>query len=488
MRKEDGNLKNATAKGFLWGGMSNAVCQLLNLFFGIYLANILGPNDYGPIGMLAIFSAIAGSLQESGFVAALANRKEVSHDDYNAVFWFNVIVSLLLYAGLYIAAPLIADYFREPVLVELSRYSFIGFVVAGFGIAPSAYLFRELKVKQKSIALMLSIIVSGAVGVIMAMNGYSYWGIATQGILYVLVRSVCYWCFSPWRPTWRVNFAPLRYLFTFSYRLLVTNLFLRINCNVFSFILGGNGYYTRADVGNYTKANEWNNMGSETVNGMVNSVAQPVLARVADDNERQLRVLRKMIRFTAFIAFPMLLGLSLVSRELILVTITDKWLESARMLQILCLWGAFIPIQSLMTNLLISRGRSRTYMWSTMAQGVLLTLMLFVLRPYGISNMIISYAALNLVWLFVWHHFVGREIKFTLPMFLRDIIPYFVLSAAVMYATALLTAGVTNIYILLPLRIAVAAAIYLLALLLFRSPELRELADYLISRKTKSGE
>lgn len=488
MRKEDGNLKNATAKGFLWGGMSNAVCQLLNLFFGIYLANILGPDDYGPIGMLAIFSAIAGSLQESGFVAALANRKEVHHDDYNAVFWFNVIVSLLLYAGLYIAAPLIADYFCEPVLVELSRYSFIGFVVAGFGIAPSAYLFRELKVKQKSIALMLSIIVSGGVGVIMAMNGYSYWGIATQGILYVLVRSVCYWCFSPWRPTWRVNFAPLRYLFTFSYRLLVTNLFLRINCNVFSFILGGNGYYTRADVGNYTKANEWNNMGSETVNGMVNSVAQPVLARVADDNERQLRVLRKMMRFTAFISFPMLLGLSLVSRELILVTITDKWLESARMLQILCLWGAFIPIQSLMTNLLISRGRSRTYMWSTIAQGVVLTLMLFVLRPYGISNMIISYAALNLAWLFVWHHFVNREIEFTLLMFMRDIIPYFVLSAAVMYATALLTAGVTNIYTLLPLRIAVAAAIYLLALLLFRSPELRELAEYLVSRKTKSGE
>ena len=488
MRKEDGNLKNATAKGFLWGGMSNAVCQLLNLFFGIYLANILGPDDYGPIGMLAIFSAIAGSLQESGFVAALANRKEVLHDDYNAVFWFNVIVSLLLYAGLYMAAPLIADYFHEPVLVELSRYSFIGFVVAGFGIAPSAYLFRELKVKQKSIALILSIIVSGSVGVIMAMNGYSYWGIATQGILYVFVRSVCYWCFSPWRPTWRVTFAPLRYLFTFSYRLLVTNLFLRINCNVFSFILGGNGYYTRADVGNYTKANEWNNMGSETVNGMVNSVAQPVLARVADDGERLLRVLRKMIRFTAFIGFPMLLGLSLVSRELILVTITDKWLESARMLQILCLWGAFIPIQSLMTNLLISRGRSRIYMWSTMAQGVLLTLMLFVLRPFGISNMIISYAALNLVWLFVWHYFVSREIGFTLPMFLRDIIPYFLLSAAVMYATAMLTAGVTDIYILLPLRIVVAAAIYLLALLLFRSAELRELAEYLISRKKRIGE
>ena len=483
MRKEDGNLKNATAKGFLWGGMSNAVCQLLNLFFGIYLANILGPDDYGPIGMLAIFSAIAGSLQESGFVAALANRKEVRHDDYNAGFWFSVIVSLLLYAGLYFAAPLIAGFFCEPVLVPLSRYSFIGFVVAGFGIAHSAHLFRELKVKEKSIALILSIIVSGSVGVVMAMNGYSYWGIATQGILYVLVRSVCYWYFSPWRPSWKVNFAPLRYLFAFSYRLLVTNLFLRINCHIFSFILGGNGYYTRKDVGNYTKANEWNNMGSDTVNGMVNSVAQPVLARVADDGDRQLHVLRKMVRFTAFIAFPMLLGLSLVSRELILVTITEKWIESARMLQILCLWGAFIPIQSLFTNLLISRGRSVIYMWSTIAQGLLMIAMLFAMRPYGISSMIVAYVCLNILWLLVWRHFAGREIGFTLLMFARDTLPYLALSAATMCATAMLTATITNTYILLPTRIVVAAAIYIIALFLCRSGELREAVDYVKSRK-----
>ncbi len=483
MRKDDGNLKSATAKGFLWGGMSNAVCQLLNLFFGIYLANILGPDDYGPIGMLAIFSAIAGSLQESGFVAAIANRKEVSHDDYNAVFWFSVIVSLALYAGLYFAAPLIADYFCEPVLVPLSRYSFIGFVVAGLGIAPSAYLFRELKVKQKSIALILSIIVSGSVGVLMAMNGYSYWGIATQGILYVLVRSLCYWYYSPWRPSWRINFAPLKHLFAFSYRLLVTNLFLRINCNIFSVILGGNGYYTKTDVGNYTKANEWNNMGSETVNGMVNSVAQPVLARVADDGERQLHVLRKMVRFTAFIAFPMLLGLSLASREFIIVTITEKWLDSAHMLQILCLWGAFIPIQSLFTNLLISRGQSRIYMWCTIIQGLLMIAMLFVMRPYGISKMILSYTILNILWLSVWRYFVYREIRFTLPMFLRDTLPYLAISAATMYLTALLTSSVTNIHALLLLRIAIAAAIYITVLFLCRSEELREAIDYLKSRK-----
>ena len=164
------NLKNAVAKGLLWGGMSNVVCQLLSLLFGIYLARILGPSDYGPIGMIAIFSAIAGSLQDSGFVAAIANRKEVGSKDYNAVFWFNILISVFMYAVLYFCAPLIADFFNQPILVGLSRYNFLGFVVAAFGIAPSAYLFRELKVKQKSIALMLSIAFSGAVGVIMCLS------------------------------------------------------------------------------------------------------------------------------------------------------------------------------------------------------------------------------------------------------------------------------------------------------------------------------
>ena len=380
------NLKYAVAKGFLWGGMSNVVCQLLSLLFGIYLARILGPDDYGPIGMLAIFSAIASSLQDSGFVAALANRKEVGHDDYNAVFWFNILVSFLMYAVLFACAPLIADFFNQPVLVSLSRYNFLGFVVAAFGIAPSAYLFRELKVKQKSIAIVLSIAVSGMVGVAMALNGYSYWGIATQSIVYVLVRTIACWCFTPWRPSLKISFAPLKYLFAFSYRLLITNMFQRFNWNIFSFILGK--FYTRTDVGNYTKSAEWFNMGGEIVNGMVNAVAQPALAKVVNDSELQLHVFRKMLRFTAFVAFPLMFGLSLVSKEIIIVVITDKWIESAEMLQLLAIWGAFMPIQSMFTNLLVSCGRSRTFMWCTIVQGVLMLAILLEVHSYKIGRMV----------------------------------------------------------------------------------------------------
>ena len=475
------NLKHTVAKGMFWGGVSNTVCQLLSLLFGIYLARILGPEDYGPIGMLAIFTAIAGSLQDSGFVAAIANRKTATHDDYNAVFWFNIIISLLMYAVLYFCAPLIAAFFNQPILVDLSRYNFLGFVVAAFGIAPSAYLFRELKVKQKSISLILAISISGITGIILALNGYSYWGIATQGIVYVLTRSVVCWYFTPWRPSFKVNFAPLKYLFAFSYRLLITNLFQRFNWNIFSFILGK--YYPH-DVGNYVKSAEWFNMGGEVVNGMVNAVAQPALAKVVDDSERQLRVFRKMLRFTAFISFPLMLGLSLVSKELIVVVITEKWIESAHMLQVLAIWGAFMPLQSMFTNLLVSRGKAAVFMWCTIIQGVLTLALLLLLHPYGIRNMIIAYCIFNALWLFIWHYFAEKEIRIKLQMFLIDTLPYLLMATGVMVATYHLTKPIDNIYILLVARIAIAALLYIGTAWIAGSKELDEITGFLFKRKT----
>ena len=489
------NLKHTVAKGFLWGGMSNAICQVLSLFFGIFLARILTPDDYGPIGVLAIFSAVAGSLQDGGFVAAIANRKKVGHNDYNAVFWFSIIISLFMYGVLYLCAPFIADFFKDSFVqpdtnkivitkdefIGLSRYNFLGFVVAGFGVAPSAYLFRELKVKQKSIAMMMSITATGIVGIVMALNGYSYWGIATQSITYVLVRTIVVWSFTPWRPTFKVNFAPLKYLFAFSYRLLITNVFQRFNWNIFSFILGKR--YKSEDVGNYTKSAEWFNMGGEVVNGMVNAVAQPILAKVVDDKERRLRVFRKMMRFTAFVAFPLMFGMSLVSVELITIVITDKWYESAKMLQILAVWGAFMPLQSMFTNLLVSSGRSKVFMWCTIVQGMLTLGLLLAMSSLGIRPMLIAYCIFNALWLLVWLFFAQKEIHIKLSMFLKDVLPYMFISAFVMTVTYFVTKSIEGIYLLLFAKIVIAASMYIFLAYIMRSEELVETIAFLFGRR-----
>lgn len=476
----ESSLKEKTAKGILWGGLSNGAQQLLNLFFGIFLARLLTPEDYGMVGMLSIFSLIAGSLQESGFTAALANKHEVSHKDYNAVFWFSTGLSACLYLILFFCAPLIARFYQRPELTALARYSFLGFFVASLGIAHSAYLFRNLMVKQKALSVTIGLMASGTVGVTMAWLGFAYWGIATQSIVYVGVINLCYWCFSPWRPSLSFDLSPLKGMIAFSSKLLVTNIFNHINNNIFSVILGK--FYSGQEVGYFTQANKWNYMGHSLISGTVNSVAQPVLSSLSNDRERQQRAFRKMLRFTAFLSFPAMLGLSLIAPELITITITDKWLSSAAILQILCIGGAFIPVTNLYSNLIISKGRSDVYLWNTVCLSMVQLGVMLLLYPYGIHTMIQVYVGINIGWLLVWHWFVWREIKLSLWLALKDVLPFAVIAAGVMAVTFYATSGIQNLYLLMAAKIVMAAVLYSAILWLSGSVTFRESLRYIIKR------
>ena len=166
------SLKDKTAKGLLWGGISNGAQQLLNLLFGIFLARLLTPDDYGMVGMLTIFSLIAGTIQESGFISALINQKDIKHEDYNAVFWFSILTSLCLYIILFFCAPLIARFFHQPELTALARYSFLGFFISSTGVAHSAYFYKNLMVKQRAVLNITALIISGIIGITMAYHGF----------------------------------------------------------------------------------------------------------------------------------------------------------------------------------------------------------------------------------------------------------------------------------------------------------------------------
>lgn len=476
----ESSLKEKTAKGLLWGGLSNGAQQLLNLFFGIFLARLLTPEDYGMVGMLSIFSLIAGSLQESGFTAALANKREVSHKDYNAVFWFSTGLSACLYLILFFCAPLIARFYQRPELTALARYSFLGFFVASLGIAHSAYLFRNLMVKQKALSVTIGLMASGTVGVTMAWLGFAYWGIATQSIVYVGVINLCYWCFSPWHPSLSFDLSPLKGMIAFSSKLLVTNIFNHINNNIFSVILGK--FYSGQEVGYFTQANKWNYMGHSLISGTVNSVAQPVLSSLSNDRGCQQRAFRKMLRFTAFLSFPSMLGLSLIAPELITITITDKWLPSAAILQILCIGGAFIPVVNLYSNLIISKGRSDVYLWNTVCLSMVQLGVMLLLYPYGIHTMVQVYVGINIGWLLVWHWFVWREIQLSLWLALKDVLPFAVIAAGVMAVTFYATSGIQNLYLLMAAKIVMAAILYSAILWLSGSVTFRESLRYIIKR------
>ena len=480
-------LKDKTAKGLFWGGLSNGVQQLLNLIFGIFLARILNEEDYGMVGLLTIFSLIAATLQESGFTAAIVNKKQVEHKDYNAVFWFNAGFSLLLYLLLFLAAPLITLFYEQngksdlSDLTALARYSFIGFFISSLGIAHSAYLFRNLMVKQRAISSIIALTLSGITGVTLAYLGFSYWGIATQNLVYISTLTLCFWYFSPWRPSFRFDFTPLKGMIRFSYKLLITNIFNHINHNLLTIVLGK--VYSVKEVGFYNQAYKWNGMGQQAIQGMINGVAQPVFASVADDIERQKRVFRKMLRFAAFISFPAMLGLGFIAKELIVIAITDKWLPSADMIQVLCIWGAFVPIIHLYQQLIISKGKSHIFMWSVISLGLILLACTIAAYPYGLYTMLIVYVAVNIGWWFVWHYFVRREIGINFFEALLDILPYALSAAVVMVTTHYITEPMENIYIRFAAKIIIAASLYIFLMWASRSVTFKESLQYLTKRK-----
>ena len=475
-------LKEKTAKGFAWGALNNGATQLLNAVFGILLSRKLGQEDYGLINMLIIFSLIATALQDSGFVIALTNKKDATHRDYNSVFWFNVPVSICLYALLFFCAPAIADFYGEPILTPLARYYFLGFLISSFGIVPRAVLFKSLKQKELAIMGLTSLVISGAVGITMAYSGMAFWSIATQNATFILCTVVLSWILSGWRPNLDISMEPVRQMFGFSSRMLVTYIFNNINNNVFSLVLGR--LYGKYETGVYSQANKWNTMGSNTINGMVQGVAQPTFVQVGDDKEHLCRAFSKMLRFTCFVSFPSMFGLALIAPEFIVVTVTEKWLSSAMLMQILCIGGAFLPLSTLYFNMLISRGKSNIYMWNVIGQGctILTSILLVHALGGGITHMVCAYVAVVVGWLFVWQYFVRAEIGFSFVQALRDIIPFVIISSVSMLVTYFLTSAVTNIYALLVARILVAAVLYVGIMWLLRANILNECVRYILKK------
>ena len=476
------SLKEKTADGLLWGSINSGAQQLLNLVFGIFLARLLSPADYGMVGMLTIFTLIASTLQESGFISGLNRKKEVTDADYNAVFWFNVICSVSIYIVLFACAPLIAQFYRQPVLVPLARLSFLSFVISALNTSPRAWLFRNMKVRETAILSSVALIVSGLVGIYLAWNGFAYWGIAVQNLTFCSMLTIGSWWFAGWHPTWHIDLHPLRGMIGYSSRLLATNIFTHINNNLFSLFFGR--LYGEKTVGYYNQANKWTGMGYTTLTGMIWSVTQPLFARLSyNEPERMQQVFRTMLRLTAFLSCPALFGLALIAPEFITIAITDKWLVSARLMQLLCVGGAFIPFASLYSNFIVSQGKSNLFMWNTIALCLAQMLQLVMLYRWGVEVMVLAYITTNTLWVFVWHWFVHRMIGLKLLDALRDVIPFIALAAIAMGLAWLAAQYVANnIYLSLLVKVVVAAVAYIASLRLLGAQIMKECLEFALSK------
>ena len=451
-------LKERTAKGLMWGAINNLTSQLLMALIGIILGRLLTPADYGMVGMLAIFTAITGSLQESGFTAALTNLKEATHREYNAVFWTSTGISILLYLVLYISAPLIADYFHQPGLIPLSRLVFASLLLAGIGIAHAAYMFRNMMNREKAITGFFALVGSGIIGITLALNGYSYWSLAWQQFAYICIINIGRLYYVRWMPSFHIDLSPIREMIGFSSKILITNIINQVNNNILSFIFGR--LFTAGAVGNYTQAAKWNTMGHSLISGTMQQVAQPVLASINEEENRQLNVFRKMLRFTAFLSMPAMLGLAFIT-DFIVVLLGEQWTDSVPLLRMLCISGAFLPIHTLYQNLFISHGRSDTYMWCSVALVITQIVVVMVFATWGIEIMIAAYVVTLILWTGIWQVLTYRLIQLRFTDLLKDVCPFLLATIGCIGVAYYTTLFITNVIALILSRIIITSLLYM---------------------------
>ena len=476
------NLKDKTAKGLMWGAINNGTMQVLNLLIGIIILRQITPEDTGLVGLLAIFAAIAGNLQSSGFSTALINEKQPTAQQYNSVFWFNILMGGLLYVILFCSAPLIAWFFHQPRLINLSRFIFLSFFISSFGISTNAYMVKNMMNREITIVNLTALVISGSVAILMAINDMAYWSLAWQQVVNSTILIIGRFYYVKWKPSINFTFDYIRQTFSFSMKILVTMIVNTVNQNMLTVIFGRLFRDARV-VGNFFQAYKWDSMAFQTVGGMVGQVAQPVLVSVRDEKDREQQVFRKMLRFTSFLSFPALFGLALVAREFILCTIGWKWIECVPLLQILCISGAFMPVYTLYQNLIISHGRSDINMWLNIGQIALQLGVILAFYQQGITTMVMAYTTFNILWLLMWMIFAKRIIGLRIVDTAKDMLPFVLCGGVVMLITYYSTRMIANIYLLLTVRVVIAAALYYGVMRLLNVVILRECLQYIFKKK-----
>lgn len=480
-------LKERTEKSLFWSMLNNGTLQLLNILFGVVLARLLTPGDYGIVGVLTIFTLIAGNLQSSGFTQALINLKPPKPEDYNSVFWFNVIVSVVLYTILWFCAPLIAAFFHQPVLVDVSRFVFLAFLISSLGIAHAAYMSKNMMNREIAIINFIALLCSGSTGIVLAFNGYAYWSLAWQQVIYITVLNIGRYYFVKWRPTFKIDFGPVKRMFGFAVNILFTNIINTLSGQILTFIFGR--FFPIAQVGNFTQANKWNTQANTFVSGTLTQVVQTVLVSVNDDKERQKRVFRKMIRFTAFVAFPIMLGLAMVAKEFVVVVLGNKWLDCIPLLQVLCIAGAFIPFYTVYQHLAIGCNRGDLYLWCNVGQIVLqisLILLCYYLFSQSIIVVVAVYSIFMIFWLAAWQVVAKHLINLKWSEALLDIAPFLLITVAVFAITYFVTLFIHDNVLILIAKVILSAALYIIVMKLAKVKIFDECWQFLRNKIAKN--
>ncbi len=451
-------LKKKTVHGLTWKTIQQFSLEGFQFLVMLIMARLLAPNDYGIIGMITVFITISGVFVDSGFTNALIRMKDCTQADLSTAFFFNLFVSIFFYIILFLIAPFVAIFYNMPILKNILRVQALTIIIGAFNSVQRTTYIIKLDFKRQAQITMVSSVVSSIFGVIMAYKGFGVWALVYQTLFGGIFIGILFWIFSSWQPSLIFSKESFKKMFNYGSKLLLSNLINKTYSQIYPIVIGK--FFSATTLGNYSRARHWGNLCSHNLTGILQSVTFPVLSKIQDNDKRLENIYRRMIRTSAFIIFPIMIGLSAVARPLTLVTIGEKWIFSAQILEIICFSMMWYPVNALNMNLLLVKGRSDLYLQNEIIKKFIGLPILFLSLPYGIIFLATTNVFASVLYLIINTFYTGRLVNIGFFKQIGDLIPTLLLSLAMFGAVRFTMHFIPNLYLQLIVGILTGAVFY----------------------------
>ena len=451
-------LGHKTVKGILWSSVERFSIQGIHFLVTLVLARILTPKDFGLIGMLAVFIALAQSLVDSGFSLALIRKQDRSDTDNSTVFFFNIATSIIVYLLLYAAAPLVAVFFHESQLTVLMRVLCLVVIINSFSVIQRVIYTATVNFKVQAKATTIAAVLSGIIGIVMAYQGAGVWALVVQQLSSAFFNTLFLWYFSTWRPLLVFSWKSFKELYLFGFNLMIVGIVSTLYQNSYQIIIGR--FFSAVDLGHFTQAKHITTLPSTNISSIISRVTYPILSSIQDNNDRLSDVYRRLARVISFIVFPMMCGLAALSFPTVEVLIGSKWHFAAVLVVPLSFSFMFYPVHTVNMNILQVKGLSKLYLKTEMTKKVLSIMILIGTIPFGIIVMCYGRILASVLTLLINMYYTSRQVEISLVTLIKDLMPALLLSLGMFAVVCLVTFRIENSYIQLLTGLFIGGLVY----------------------------
>lgn len=459
------NLRQKSIDGVIWNLLEKIGVRLIKIVLGVILARLLTPADYGLIGMITVFFVISNVFIDSGFRLAYIQKKDANEIDASTIFFFNLFLSIIFYCLLWMMAPLIANFYEQTELIELIRVMGVILIINSFGIMQIAKLTKEVNFRKKTMIMLSSAIISGVAGITAALLNYGVWSLVIQGLVNASFLTLGLWIFYKWRPLILFSIESLRSLFSFSSWALLNDVIRTLFDNFYVLVIGK--YFPPAELGFYTKANQFQGMVTKQMPYAVKAVAFPVFSQLQDDKLRLKNAMRTFSQHTFFFILPISAILIVIAEPLFLILLTKKWSPMVPYFQLLLIAGVWYPLHTINVQVLIAQGKVRLNFKIDMIKNILKITNVIIMFKYGVIYIIYGDIILSFIALMINTFYTKRFVDYGLIEQLKDISTIFLISIGLAMLAMPMTNQFENDYLKIIITVFFITSFYLIGIYFF---------------------